>query len=99
MSTNIVVSEIESTYRDEKLQFRKISKRIYESWDAENEIWILKKIEFEFQNSNFPLPVEFDKGWVVPPNWNFYGEEWKYSRRPVIKNVYDHRNDVTIIKE
>ena len=99
MSTNIVVSEIESTYRDEKLQSRKLTKRIYESWDAENEIWILKKLEFEFQDSDFPLPVEFDNGWVIPPNWTFYGEKWKYRRRPVIKNVYDHRNDVTIIKE
>ena len=50
----MVVSEIRSLYRDEDDLFRTVIKRIYEEWDANQEHWHLKKIEFIYEDPEFP---------------------------------------------
>ena len=51
----MVVSEIQSLYRDENDLFRTVLERIYEEWDAEQEQWDLKKIEFIYEDPDFPV--------------------------------------------
>ena len=53
-----VVSEIRSLYRDEDDLFRTVTKRIYEEWSAEQEQWHLKKIEFIYEDPEFPVPSD-----------------------------------------
>ena len=53
---NKVVSEIRSLYRDENDLFRTVIKRIWEEWDAGHEQWHLKRIEFIFEDPEFPVP-------------------------------------------
>ena len=52
---NRVVSEIRALYRDENDLFRTVVKRIWEEWDADREQWTLKKIEFVFEDPEFPV--------------------------------------------
>ena len=68
------MSEIRSLYRDENDLFRTVLKRIWEEWDAEQEQWNLKRIEFIFEDPELPLPsdnpaiaVEQRHGWLIPP--------------------------------
>ena len=49
--SKMVVSEIRSLYRDEDDLLRTVTKRIYEEWDADQEQWHLKKIEFVYEGS------------------------------------------------
>ena len=53
-----VVSEIRSLYRDNNDLLRTVTKRIYEDWDAEQEQWHLKQIEFVYEDPEFPVPSE-----------------------------------------
>ena len=101
---NKVVSEIQSLYRDENDLFRTITKRIYEEWDAEREQWNLKRIEFVFEDPEFPVPsdnpavaVEQRHGWLVPPEWEFQSEVWAYERKSVSEDVDAHESEVNII--
>ena len=101
----MVMSEIQSLYRDENDLFQTIIKRIYEEWDAEREQWNLKKIEFIFEDPEFPVrsdnpavSVEQRHGWLVPPEWEFQSEVWAYERKPISEVTYDHDNEVTIIR-
>ena len=100
-----VISEIRSLYRDEDDLFRTVLKRIYEDWDAEQEQWHLKKIEFIYEDPEFPVPsdnpavaVEQRHGWLVPPEWEFISEVWEYERKAVSEVEYDHESVVTIIR-
>ena len=96
-----VVSEIRSLYRDENDLFRTVLKRIYEDWDADREQWILKKIEFVYEDPEYPVPSETPAvaleqripGWLVPPEWEFISEVWEYERKQVSLVVYDHKAD------
>lgn len=54
----MVVSEIQSLYRDNNDLFRTVLKWIWEEWDATLEQWNLKKIEFIFCESEFPIPSD-----------------------------------------
>ena len=69
----MVVSEIRSLYRDENDLFRTVLKRIYEEFDAEQEQWHLKRIEFIFEDPELPLPSDNScrssrtAAWVVDP--------------------------------
>ena len=82
-----------------------VTKRIYEDWDAEQEQWHLKRIEFIYEDPEFSVPsdnpavaVERRHRWLVPPAWEFVSEVWAYERRsPVEETVYDHESEVGII--
>ena len=104
--SNRVVSEIRSLYRDANDLLRTVLKRIYEGWDADREEWCLKKIEFVYEDPEFPVPsdtpavsVEQRHGWLVPPAWEFVSEVWEYTRKPVSEVVYEHEGEVTVIRE
>ena len=101
----MVVSEIQSLYRDENDLFRTVTKRIYEDWDAEQEQWHLKRIEFIYEDPEFPVPsdtpavaVEQRHGWLVPPVWEFISEVWASERKPVSETEYDHESEVRILR-
>ena len=90
MKTQMFVSEIRAQYVDENDLFRTVLKRIYEGWDADREQWHLKRIEYIFENPEYPVPsepmnvaVETQHGWVIPPDWKFDTEVWVYTRKPV----------------
>ena len=75
----MVISEIQSLYRDDNDLLRTVIKRIYEQWDPQLEQWDLKKIEFIFQAPDLPLrsdnpaaTVEAHHGWIVPPAVGIY---------------------------
>ena len=100
-----VMSEIRSLYRDENDLFRTVTKRIYEDWDAEQAQWHLKKIEFVYEDPEFPVPsdnpavaVEQRQGWLVPPAWEFVSEVWVSERGPGSEVVYDDDNEVGILR-
>lgn len=102
----MVVSEIQSLYRDENDLFRTVIKRLYEEWDADQEQWHLKRIEFIYEDPEYPVPsdnpavaVEQRHGWLVPPEWEFVSEVREYERKPVSEVVYDHESEVRIIRE
>ena len=74
----MVVSEIRSLYRDENDLFRTVLKRIYEEWNAELEQWHLRRIEFIYEDPEFPVSsdnpavaVEQRHGWLIPLAWEF----------------------------
>lgn len=101
----VVISEIRSLYRDENDLFRTIVKRIYEDWDAERGQWHLKKIEFIFEDPEFPVPsenpavaVEQRHGWLTPPEWEFISEVWEYERKPVSAGEYDSAGEGRLIR-
>ena len=101
-----VVSEIQSQYVDENDLFRTIVKRIYEIWDATENRWTLKKIEYIFEDPEYPVPsdtievaVETRNGWVVPPDWKFSSEVWIYTRKPVDAVTYDSDSEVMVLRE
>ena len=103
-----VISEIRSLYRDENDLFRTVLKRIYEEWDAEQEQWHLRRIEFVFEDPEFSVPsdnpavaVEQRHGWLVPPAWEFVSEVWVYERKAESEVVYEHENDdeIRILRE
>ena len=102
----MVISEIRSLYRDENDLFRTVIKRIYEEWDAGQEQWHLKKIEFVYEDPELPVPsenpavaVEQRHGWLIPPEWEFISEVWVYERTPVSEVEYEHESEVRIIRE
>ena len=104
--SKMVISEIRSLYRDENDLFRTVTKRIYEAWDAEQEQWHLKRIEFIYEDPEFPVPsdnpavaVEQRHGWLVPLAWEFISEVWEYERKPVSEIEYDHESEVRILRE
>ena len=101
----MVISEIRSMYRDENDLFRTVLKRIYEDWDAEQEQWHLKKIEFVYEDpelsvlSDTPaVAVEQRHGWLIPPEWEFISEVWEYERKPVSEVAYDHESEVGLLR-
>ena len=102
----MVVSEIRSLDRDENDLFRTVIKRIYEDRDAEQEQWHIKKIEFIYEDPEFPVPsdnpavaVEQRHGWLIPPEWEFQSEVWEHERRsPVSEGTYNHDSEVNIIR-
>lgn len=101
----MVVSEIRSLYRDENDLFRTVLKRIYEQWNERLQQWDLKRIEFVYEDPEFPVrsdnpavAVEQRHGWLVPPAWEFQSEIWEYERKPVSEVTYDHDSEVNIIR-
>ena len=101
----MVVSEIRSQYVDENDLFRTVLKRIYEAYDAPQNQWTLKKIEYIFEDPEYPVPsdtvavaVETRNGWLIPPDWKFSSEVWIYTRKPIDEVTYDHDSEVMVIK-
>ena len=101
----MVISEIRSLYSDENDLFRTVTKRIYEEWDAARKQWHLKRIEFIYEDLEFPVPsenpaiaVEQRHGWLIPPECKFISEVWEYERKPVSETVYDHDSEVGILR-
>ena len=100
----MVISEIQSLYRDDNDLLHTVIKRIYEQWHPRREQWDLKKIEFLFQDPDLPLrsdnaaaTVEARHGWIVPPAWEFISEVWEYQRKPESEITYDHDSEVTLL--
>ena len=52
----MVISEIQSLYRDENDLFRTVIKRIYEQWNEQLQQWDLRRIEFIFEDPELPVP-------------------------------------------
>ena len=108
-SGQLFVSEICAQYRDENDLFRVITKRIYEAYDAELKQWHLKRVEYVFEDPDYPVPseplnvsVETRHGWLIPPEWEFDMEVWVYTRQPADRppkgHAYDHESLVGIIR-
>ena len=102
----MVISEIRSLYRDENDLFRTVLKRIYEQWNERLQQWDLKRIEFIYEDPEFPVrsdnpavAVEQRHGWLIPPEWEFQSEVWEYERKPVSETEYDHESEETMIQE
>ena len=102
----MVVSGIQAQYVDENDLFRTVLKRIYEAWDATENRWHLKKVEFIFEDPEYPVSsdspavaVETRNGWLVPPDWKFSSEVWLYTRKPVDEVTYDHDSEVMVIRD
>lgn len=100
-----VVSQIRSLYRDEDDLFRTVLKRIYESWNEDLQQWDLLKIEFIYEDPDYPVrsdsapaTVEERHGWVIPPAWEFRSEVTEFERKPVSEIAYDHESEVGIIR-
>ena len=82
-----------------------------EAWDATQNQWTLKKVEFIFEDPEYPVPsdnvevaVETRNGSLVPPDWEFSSEVWVYTRKPVSEVTYDRDsqeivNPPEIVKE
>ena len=105
LSNLIVISEIQSLYRDDNDLLHTIIKRIYEEWDENLQQWNLLKVEFIFENPDFPLrsdnpaaTVEARHGWVIPPEWEFISEVREYRRKSQSEITYDHDSEVGIIR-
>ena len=105
----MVISQIKSIYRDENDLLRTVIKRIYEQWDPERKQWHLKKIEYIFEDPEYPIPsdtpeisVETRHGWLIPPEWEFITEAWEYTRQAVDSehsgDTYDHEGEVENIR-
>lgn len=78
---SMVVSEIRSLYRGENDLFRTVLKRIYEEWDADQEQWCLKRIEFIYEDPELLVPsdapavvVEQRHGWLDSVNCQSFTE-------------------------
>ena len=96
----MVISEIKSLYTDADDLFRTVVKRIYEVYDPERKQWTLKKVEYLFEDPEFPVPsdtpeisVEHRHGWLIPPDWEFVTEEWLCTRQPVDSEHRGHTYD------
>ena len=101
----MVISQIQSLYRDENDLLRTVIKRVYEKWNPALELWRLKKIEFIFPDDDLPIhtdspeaTVEHQHGWVVPPEWEFVSEVREFERKPESEVRYDHEGEVGIIR-
>lgn len=102
-----VVSQIRSLYRDEDDLFRTVLKRIYESWNEDLQQWDLLKIEFIYEDPDYPVrsdntapaTVEDRRGWVIPPAWEFRSEVWEFERKPVSEIEYEHESEIPFIRE
>ena len=54
----MVISQIQSLYRDENDLFRTVTKRIWEEWDERLQQWNLKRIDFIFEDPELPVPSD-----------------------------------------
>jgi hypothetical protein len=64
----MVVSEIQSLYRDEDDLFRTVIKRIYE--EKVGDKWVVKKVEIIFEDGE-PAPLlGYQHGWIICPHHN-----------------------------
>ena len=94
----MVISQIQSLYRDEDDLFRTVIKRIYEEQVGDK--WVVKKVEIIYEDGEPAQPFEYRHGWIIPPEWEFISEVTEYERRsPVEETVYDHESEVGIIRE
>ena len=94
----MVISQIQSLYRDEDDLFRTVIKRIYEEQVGDK--WVVKKVEIIYEDGEPAQPLEYRHGWIIAPEWEFISEVTEYERRsPVEETVYDHESEVGIIRE
>ena len=105
----LFVSEIRAQFIDENDLQRVVIKRIWEEYDAELRQWHLKRVEYIFEDPDYPVPseplniaVESRHGWLIPPEWEFEMEVWVYTRQPTDRppkgHTYDHEGLVGIIR-
>ena len=93
----MVVSQIQSLYRDEDDLFRTVIKRIWEEQVGDK--WVVKKVEIIYEDSEPAQPLEYRYGWIIPPEWEFISEVCEYERKsPVPETVYDHNSEVGILR-
>ena len=104
----MVVSEIRAEYSDANDLLRTVLKRIYEQWDPYRRRWILKSVEYVFDDSEQPVlsddvevAVESRNGWLIPPEWQFISEVWLCTRQFVDGerrgHAYDHDSEVQLL--
>ena len=91
----MVISEIQSLYRDEDDLFRTVIKRIYE--EQIDDKWVVRKVEILYEDGEPAQPLEYRHGWIVPPAWEFISEVWAYERKPESEITYDHDSEVTLL--
>ena len=105
----LFVSEIQAQFIDENDLPRVVIKRIWEAYDSELRQWQLKRVEYIFEDPDYPVPseplniaVESRHGWLIPPEWEFDLEVWVYTRQPTDRppkgHTYDHEGLVGIIR-
>ena len=72
------LSEIRSLYRDENRALRTVIKRIWEEWDADEQLWRVDRVEILYRDnySKPEQPIEYQHGWIIPPEWEFVSEVW-----------------------
>ena len=68
----MVISEIQSLYRDEDDLFRTVIKRIYEQWNVQLQQWNLRRIEFIFEDPELPVRVRQSRGGCRTAAWLAY---------------------------
>ena len=96
----LFVSEIRAQYLDEDDHFRGVTKRIWEAYDPEVRQWHLKRVEYIFEEPDYPVSsgplnvaVEARHGWLIPPEWEFDMEVWVYTRQPADRPPEGHTYD------
>ena len=97
---SLFVSEIRAQFIDENDHFRGVTKRIWEAYDAALQQWQLKRVEYIFEDPEYPVPsdaanvaVESRHGWLIPPDWEFDMEVWVYTRQPADRPPKGHTYD------
>ena len=92
----MVISQIQSLYRDEDDLFRTVIKRIYEEQVGDK--WVVKKVEIIYEDGEPAHLLEYRHGRLIPPEWEFISEVWEYERKQVEETVYDHESEVGILR-
>lgn len=106
---HLLVSEIRAEYVDENDLQRTVTKRIWEVYDAELNQWHLKRVEYIFEDPEYPglsddinVAVETRHGWLIPPASDYVSETWVYTRQPANGerrgHTYDHESLVRIMR-
>ena len=91
----MVISQIQSLYRDEDDLFRTVIKRIYEELVGDK--WIVKKVEIIYEDGEPAQPLEYRHGWIIPPAWEFISEIWECERNLVSEVVYDQDSEADLL--
>ena len=96
----LFVSEIRAQFIDENDCFQCVTKRIWEAYDPELKQWQLKRVEYIFEEPDYPvsseplnIAVESRHGWLIPPEWEFDMEVWVYTRQPADRPPEGHTYD------
>ena len=66
-------------------------------------ILIFEDPEFPVRSDMPAVSVEHRPGWLIPPEWEFITEAWKYTRQAVESerrgHIYDNEGEVMVVRE